>query len=159
LKKAASWEYVERRGANAGAMVVAITDDGRVVLVEEERPPVGGRVVSLPAGLVGDDAEEGAEDAARRELAEETGYECGPLAFLGGGPTSPGLSSETVLFYLGRGARRREDLRPEEGIRVEAVPLGEVLAWAREREEAGVAVHPLLFAGLYLAERDGSRRR
>jgi ADP-ribose pyrophosphatase len=155
LKKRGTWEYVERRGANSGAMVVAITDDRHLVLVEEDRPPVGGRVVSLPAGLVGDEGEEDAESAAARELSEETGYDCGPLVFLGQGPTSPGLSSETVLFFLGRGARRRAGARPEEGITVHEVPLREAFEWARERERSGARIHPLVWAGLYLAERAG----
>ena len=152
LKKSGDWEYVERRGANSGAMVVALTGDGRLLLVEEERPPVAGRVVSLPAGLVGDEGEEEPESAAVRELEEETGYECERLVFLGGGPTSPGLSSETVLFFLGRRARPKEGAAPEAGIRLHEVPLGSVVEWARRREESGVQIHPLVWAGLYLAE-------
>jgi len=156
LKKRDGWEYVERRGASSGVMIVAITAENRVVLVEEDRPPVEGRVISLPAGLVGDAGErEGAPEAARRELLEETGFECDALDCLGEGPVSPGLTSERVLFFLASGARRSAGARAEEGIVVHEIPLADVLSWSRRRSGEGALVHPMLWAGLYLATEGG----
>jgi ADP-ribose pyrophosphatase len=132
-------------------MVVAVTPEGRLLLVEEHRPPVGGRVISLPAGLAGDEGQ--AEDpaqAAARELREETGYEAEAFELLGGGPSSPGLSSETVSFYLARGVRRAGPPTGEEEITLHAVPVSEVHSWARAREREGFRIHPLLWSGLYL---------
>lgn len=153
LKKTGSWEYVERRFRAGGVMVVAVTGDGKLLLVEEDRPPVGGRVISLPAGLVGDDGH--SEDpavAAARELREETGFEPdAPLEFLGEGPSSPGLASENVAFYAARRVRRAPASRPEGGITVHTIGLADVRAWTRRRESEGVRIHPLLWAGLYLA--------
>src|SRR5688572_18561755 len=80
------WEYVRRDGATGVVLIVAITDDRRLVLVEQFRTSVHRRVMELPAGLVGDgadDAEESLVVAARRELLEETGFEAeamSPLA-------------------------------------------------------------------------------
>jgi len=71
--KTGDWEYVEHRVAKEAAMIVAVTEDRRLVLAEEFRPPVGRPVVSLPTGLIGDEGAEDGSNAARRELAEETG--------------------------------------------------------------------------------------
>ena len=72
------WEYAERIQARAAVMIIPVTDDGRLVLIEQHRVPLAAKVLELPAGLVGDIA--GEEDealvtAAHRELLEETGYE------------------------------------------------------------------------------------
>ncbi len=152
LKQKGSWEYVERRWKAGGVLVVAVTADERLLLVEEYRPPVDGRVISLPAGLVGDAPEpEAPIEAAARELREETGYEATRLDFLGSGPSSPGLASESVSFFLAREARKAGRPTAEEEITLHAVPLSEVRAWVRLREREGALIHPLLWAGLYLA--------
>jgi ADP-ribose pyrophosphatase len=151
LRERGTWEYVERRGKPGGVMVVAVTPEGKLLLVEEDRPPVSGRVVSLPAGLSGDQGPEEESEAAARELREETGFEASELVFLGGGPSSPGLSSETVSFFLARGVRKVGDPAEHEPVTLHEVPLASVRAWTRERERTGVRVHPLLWAGLYLA--------
>jgi ADP-ribose pyrophosphatase len=151
LRQTGSWEYVERRGRAGGVMVVAVTPEGNLLLVEEYRPPVGGRVLSLPAGLVGDDGPERATDAAARELREETGYEAAELEFLGSGPSSPGLASESVSFFLARRTRRAGEPTAAEEITLHEVPLERVREWTTDQERAGALIHPLLWAGLYLA--------
>ena len=71
------WEFVTRPNAHAVVVLIAVTDDDELVLVEQYRRPVDSRVVELPAGLVGDlgDPDEPVLEAAGRELIEETGYE------------------------------------------------------------------------------------
>jgi ADP-ribose pyrophosphatase len=147
------WEYAEHRVAREAVMIVALTDDGRIVLVEEFRPAVDARVISPPAGLVGDEGPEEAIVAARRELSEETGYEAAVFEFLARGPGSAGQSSELVTFFLARGARLTgEQAAHDRGsIRVYAVPISDLPAWAREREAEGVLIDPKVYAGLYLA--------
>ena len=69
------WEYVSRARGIKAAAIIAI-DDGHVILVEQYRVPLGKICLEIPAGLIGDDegkAGEAAEDAAKRELEEETG--------------------------------------------------------------------------------------
>ena len=63
------WEYVVRPGVTGIVVIVAVTDDDRLVLVEQYRPAVHNRVIELPAGLVGDIDGQRAEslrDAAAR---------------------------------------------------------------------------------------------
>lgn len=147
------WEYAEHRTAKEAAMIVALTDDGCIVLVEEFRHAVNAPVISPPAGLVGDEGPEEAITAARRELAEETGYEAESFELLARGPGSAGQSSEIVLFFLARGARLAGDQAPHDRgqIRVHAVPVADLPAWARQREAEGALVDPKVWAGLYLA--------
>ena len=117
------------------------------------------RVISLPAGLVGDEGEkESPETAARRELREETGYECADLEYLGEGPSSPGLASEMVTFYRARGVRKVGAPRPEEDIRVHEVPLRDAVGWTRARAADGLLIHPMVWAGLLLTEESARRR-
>ena len=147
------WEYAEHRVAKEAVMIVALTGDGRIVLVEEFRPAVNARVISPPAGLVGDEGPEEAIEAARRELTEETGYEAASFELLARGPGSAGQSSEMIVFFLARGAHKSGDQAPHDrgSIRVHAVPVLELPAWAREREAEGALVDPKVWAGLYLA--------
>ena len=98
------WEWVERVNATGAAVIAAVTDDRRLVLVEQYRVPMGQRVIDLPAGLVGDEpggAHEPMIEAARRELLEETGYEADRLDCVVSGPASPGLTTE--VYTLSRG--------------------------------------------------------
>jgi ADP-ribose pyrophosphatase len=147
------WEYTEHRVAKEAVMIVALTDDGRIVLVEEFRPAVNAPVISPPAGLVGDEGPEEAIVAARRELSEETGYEAASFELLARGPGSAGQSSELITFFLARGAllTGEQAAHDRSSIRVHAVPIAELRAWAREREAEGALVDPKVFAGLYVA--------
>lgn len=151
------WEWVERVNASGAVVVVALTDDRRLILVEQHRIPLNRRVVELPAGLVGDDAAPGEDivHAARRELLEETGYQADTLEYLAEGPSSAGLAAEVYALFFARGARRvgpggGDD---SEDIQVHLVPLDEADAWLDARRRQGVMVDPKVYAGLYFAGR------
>jgi ADP-ribose pyrophosphatase len=150
-----SWEYVERRNASGVVVVIPITADDEIVLIEQVRPALGKRNVELPAGLVGDDhaADEDPAIAARRELVEETGFDTdAPLIRLTEGPTSSGLTSETVIFYHARDVKKVESGGGVSGeeITVHVVPLVGVRDWLRSREDATTLVDPKVYAGLWL---------
>ena len=134
-------------------MIVAITALDEIVLVEEYRPPIGAPVVSLPAGLVGDEGPEDAATAARRELLEETGHAAPHMTFLARGPGSAGQSSEMVTFFVARPAARVADQATHDAgkIRVHVVPVADLPAWASRRETEGAVIDPKIWAGLYLA--------
>ena len=98
-----TWEYAARKGAIGAAVILAV-EDGHVLLVEQYRVPLGRNCIELPAGLVGDEADgEAAEAAAARELEEETGYRAGHMEDMGIFASSPGMTSET--FHLMRATR------------------------------------------------------
>lgn len=153
------WEWVERVNARGAAVIVAVTPDGRLLLVEQYRIPLGRRVIELPAGLVGDtpgSEQEPMAEAARRELLEETGYEAAEMEFLAEGPGSAGLTSESYGLYLARHVRRAGSGGgdPSEDIEVHAVPLEKVEGWLDEKRRQGIMVDPKVYAGLYFAARE-----
>lgn len=88
--------------AQPGAVgVVALDDDGQVVLIRQYRHPVRDWLVELPAGLLDVPGERAAVTAAR-ELAEETGLTAGRWDVLVDLRNSPGLSDEAVRVFLAR---------------------------------------------------------
>lgn len=147
------WEYATRNVARPAVGIVAVTEVGDVLLVEQHRPPVAERVVELPAGLSGDIAgkeDEPLVEAAKRELLEETGYVARRWTELLTGYSSPGLTDESITLFLAEGLTREGAGGGDESesITVHEVPLGEVLSWLQSK--AAVADLKLL-AGLYAA--------
>ena len=68
LRESQNWEFVQRVNAINVVVIMALTPDGNLLLVNQYRPPVEGRVIELPAGLVGDDGPEGNLEAAQRVI-------------------------------------------------------------------------------------------
>jgi ADP-ribose pyrophosphatase len=123
-------QVVEHPGAVA---VVALDDEGRVVLIRQYRHPVGGWLVELPAGLL-DVPGEPAFETARRELVEETGLRARTWHVLVDLRTSPGLSEEAVRVYLARDVSpvsdedRHVGVDEETDLGVHLVPLDDAVA-------------------------------
>ena len=150
------WEYTTRHSATGIVVIVAVTADDALVLVEQPRVAVHSRVIELPAGLVGDHAGASGEslaDAARRELIEETGFAARDMVAIGEGPIAVGVSDEIISFYRADGLERvgpggGDDT---EDITVHLVPLTEVRGFLRAQLDAGLLVDPKIYAGLFLA--------
>ncbi len=151
LVREGRWEYCERVNQTGAVMIFAATPEGNVLLVEEFRPPIVGRCLCFPAGLSGDEGAESDLEAARRELQEETGYEAAALRYLFTGPSSPGLTSEKVSFYLATGLRRVGEGGgvDNENITVREAPLADIDAWLAARAAEGTAIDPRVYTGLY----------
>ncbi len=151
LVREGKWEYCERTRQTRAVMIFAATPEGNVLLVEEYRPPIGSRCLCFPAGLSGDEGEETDAEAARRELLEETGYEAAELHYLFSGPSSPGLSSETLSFYFATGLHRVGEGGggDNENITVHEVPLQGIEIWLAERVAEGIVLDPRIFSGLW----------
>ncbi len=135
LVRRGTWEFVERMGTSGAVCIIAVTEDRKLVLIEQPRPAMNGPVIELPAGLVGDgeDAGELGSVAANRELIEETGFEAARIEEVASGPVTPGLSNETVALFLATGLRRVGAGGGVDGedITVHEVPLAEVEEFLR----------------------------
>jgi ADP-ribose pyrophosphatase len=146
------WEFVERKRGKSAVVILAVTDDDRIIFVEQFRRPVNARVIEFPAGLVGDDdSNEDPAETAKRELEEETGYACASVEHLTSGPTSPGITSETVAFYRARGLEQRGAGGGvgNEDITVHRVPRSDVVDWLKRRESNGILIDVKIWAGVW----------
>jgi ADP-ribose pyrophosphatase len=123
-------------GHPGAVAIVAIDEDGRVLLVRQWRTPAERVLLEIPAGTLDVDAATGAiEDpdlAARRELEEETGYRAGRWKRLTAFFTAPGFTSEHMTLYLATElspAHPDERLGPDEDehLRLERRTLAEAL--------------------------------
>ena len=152
LVKEGRWEYAERVGATGAAIILAITPEEKVLLVEQYRIPVHASTIELPAGITGDTGEDETDaDAAKRELLEETGYQASKIEVLITGPSSSGLTSETVTIFLATGLERIHAGGgiENEKITIHEVALNDLDRWLKQKQTDGYMIEPKLFAALY----------
>jgi ADP-ribose pyrophosphatase len=131
--------------------VVALDDQGRVVLVNQYRHPVRARLDELPAGIL-DVEGETALAAAQRELLEEAGLVADQWDVLVDLYTSPGFSNEAIRIFLARGLRSadREGFEPEHE-EVSLTVTREPLTEAVRRALGGSITNAAAVAGLLAA--------
>jgi ADP-ribose pyrophosphatase len=110
-------EFVVHPGA---ALVVPVLPDGNLVAVRQFRYPVGEVFLEFPAGKI--DPGETALTTARRELAEEAGYEAATFTPLGRVHSVVGYSDEAIDFYVAEGLTF-VGARPDVGEFLEAVTM------------------------------------
>jgi len=127
----------------APAVGTIVADEGRVLLLWRHRFITDTWGWEIPAGRV--EPGEPLEVAARRECAEETGWEPGPLEAVAAFHPSNGLSDQTFHVFVGRGAAHRgAPSDPSEAARIEWVAVDEVRRLLRD----GQVTDGLSFAGL-----------
>jgi len=125
--KRSTREIVEHPGAVA---IVAITDDKEIVLVRQYRKATGEILIEIPAGVPL--AGEKGEDAAQRELEEETGYHARKISRLWDGYTSPGYSNEMIHYFLAQDMNRtKQNTDEDEFVEVDLVDIETALDLAR----------------------------
>ena len=125
------WEAFERVNCKGIVVIVPVTDEGETILTKQFRPPVNNYVIEFPAGL--NDKGNTLEEAAKRELLEETGYTAKELTFLTEGPMSSGASGEILTAYLAqnieyKGIGERDEAEDIEIIKVPVEKLEERLS-------------------------------
>ncbi|MEO0414521.1 MAG: NUDIX hydrolase [Verrucomicrobiota bacterium] len=150
------WEYVVRPNAKGCVGILAVNQDRQVVLVEQFRPPVGCKVIELPAGLAGDiplQEDEPLITAAKRELKEETGYEAQNWDTLTAGPSSAGMSNEYITLFHATGLTKMGEGggTSDEDIKVHLVHMSDVPTWCADKQAEGYMVDFKIFASMYLA--------
>lgn len=150
------WEFATRTGSTGVVAIVAVTDDDRILLVEQYRPPVDRFVIEIPAGLAGDIAGEESEAfavAAHRELLEETGYSATGMRELQTGPSSAGLTDELITFFEATGLNKVHEGGgvESESILVHEIPLAEIRDWLDTQAASGKLIDPKIASGLWLA--------
>ena len=151
------WEYVRRTMASGAVVIIAVTGEGELVLVEQTRIPLQGKTIELPAGIVGDSqafAGEAFETAALRELLEETGFSASRAEVVTQGPTAAGFSSEMLTFVRARGLVREHAGGgvDDEDITVHLVALDAVHGWLEAKRAAGYFIEPRIYTGLWFAQ-------
>lgn len=115
-------ELIRHVGAVA---VVALTDDGKVILERQYRYPLGRVVTEIPAGKL-DSKSEDRLLAAKREFREETGYTADEWISLGDYSPAAAYTDERITIYLAKGLHRGEqELDEDEFLEFYFVPLNE----------------------------------
>ncbi len=113
------WEVIE----HASAVAILAMNNGKILGVKQQRPAIGQITWELPAGLI--DAGESPEQAAARELAEETQLK-GKLSLITQFHSSPGFTDEKIFLF------EATDLSPTQGELDEGEDLS--ICWLEPRE-------------------------
>lgn len=156
-----NWEYVERKKATGIAGIIAITDDLKLVLIEQYREPVQKICIEIPAGLVGDKGPETILEGAHRELLEETGYNASKMRLLGDFPVSPGSATEVLSLILASDLKKTNHKIGDEteNIKVIEIPILSNLNVVMSLSQNGQRyIDCKVFAAIYLGQFEITRR-
>jgi len=130
--KTSKREVVKHPGAVA---VIAVTNEGKIVLVRQYRKAMNRVLIEIPAGKL--EKGESPVKTARRELEEETGYRCETMHHLISFYTSPGFADELVHIYIAENLSKLEEtaaLDEDEFVEVLEVTLDEAIKLVNEQQ-------------------------
>ncbi|MGB9714927.1 MAG: NUDIX hydrolase [Thermodesulfovibrionales bacterium] len=147
------WESFERINCKGIVVIVPVTDEKKVLLTRQFRPPVNRYVIEFPAGL--NEKGETLEEVARRELLEETGYSAKEIVYIGEGPLSSGASGELLTAFLAKslefkGIGNRDEA---EDIEVLKIPMNEIYDRLSALRAEGNLIDLKIYGLLELAKR------
>jgi len=130
--------------------VVPVTPEGNIVMVRQFRHGTASFVWEIPGGMV-DPADATPQDAARRELLEETGYEAEGLQLLGVVHPNPAIQNNLCHTFLARNVRprRTQKLDGSEDIAVQEFAWTDVPRMINE----GRITHSLVIAAVFWYQR------
>jgi ADP-ribose pyrophosphatase len=126
--------------------IVAVTDDGRIIMVRQHRLGTDEITLETPGGLCEDN--ELPEDTARRELREETGYEAGEIHLLKKLTNNPAIFNNYIYYYFAANCKEihDQDLDPAEDIEVVTCSRDEIM----DMISHGQINHTIIVSALYL---------
>ncbi|MBF0276861.1 MAG: NUDIX hydrolase [SAR324 cluster bacterium] len=149
------WECVHRKNRSDAVIIIPyLVPSGKYILIKQFRPPVNAYILEFPAGLI--DAGETPEQAAVRELKEETGYlgkvcHTTPRLF-----TSPGMLSEACYFsflevdeLLESNQNPLSNPDPEEFIEVFSLATEDIADFIENEKSSGTAIDIKLYTYFY----------
>ncbi|QFF98653.1 NUDIX hydrolase [Psychrobacillus glaciei] len=122
--KTSNREIVKHPGAVA---IMAITEDKKIILVEQYRKALERSIIEIPAGKI--EPGEPPEATARRELEEETGYTSSNLQYVQSFATSPGFADEIIHLYFAENIEKmtkKADLDEDEFVELMHVSIQEM---------------------------------
>ena len=152
------WEYTERIRCHEVVVMIPVTDDRKIIFVEQFRIPSQSHMIEFPAGLMNDldsNQSESREESARRELNEETGYDAGKLEFLVEAPANSALATDVLYVYLATDLCKVGPGGGDttENIKVHEVPVKEVETWLESQRVKDKFIDFKVYAGLYYLSR------
>ena len=146
----AKWDLIDHKGA---AAVVAVREDGKLLMVRQYRNALERETLEIPAGGL-NGREEPTDQAALRELQEETGYHCDHVELLTSIYTTVAFCNEKIDIYLARGLKDRgsQHLDEDEFINVEAYSVEELkqMIYDCKIQDAKTICGILTYASKYL---------
>ena len=120
----AKWDYIKHKGA---AAVVAVKDDGKLLMVRQYRNALDRETLEIPAGGL-NSVDEPTDIAAARELEEEAGYTAGKLELLISICTTVAFCDEKIDIYVATDLKRsKQHLDEDEYLDVEAYSIEELV--------------------------------
>jgi ADP-ribose pyrophosphatase len=125
-------EIIKHPGAVA---IIALTDENKIIMVEQYRKALERTIVEIPAGKI--EKGEQPDVCARRELEEETGYECESLELLISFYTAPGFADEIIHVYIAKGLVKKENSAPldeDEFVNLEELTLEEAIQAIKDQK-------------------------
>jgi ADP-ribose pyrophosphatase len=147
------WQWVTRNGCNGACVIVPITKNDELVLVEQYRYPSKCNAIEFPAGLVGDIHEDETPAlSAERELEEETGFVAEEMSDGVSMYSSVGLTDEITTVFIAKGCHQVSEGGGDEteDITVHVVPIKDFHIWLNKQRAEGKAISSNIYYGLSL---------
>lgn len=144
-----SYPYFVLELAPAAVMNLCFTPEGKLVVNREYRHPTKQVLISLPGGFI--DKSEPPIEAAKRELAEETGFTAKDFKILGESFPFPGISNQKTIFVYSCEGKKKEEptLETAEILQTTTASIEEIWDWVRQgRPLDGILLTGLQFLAL-----------